>query len=336
MSASRVLLLSAHEIAPRADTDLGEVVSALLAGLSAHPGCEVVHHEVSRLADVERAVRTFRPDVVFNACETFYGQSRNEPAVPILLEKLDVAFTGSPAQTLRLCLLKSQATAQLRTAGVSVPASQRFDATTCDIRLDGRLSYPVIVKPEREDGSVGIDDGSVVEDDASLRRAVLAILEGLGQPALVQSYIAGREIAVALLGYPAPRALPPGEIAFDRAIFGGRAQILTYASKWDETSHDYGASRSIGAAASPAVLSRVAACARRAFDAVGMRDYGRVDMRLDASGRPFVIDVNPNCDLSTGGGFMKAAARAGMSYTDAVGVVLRGALTRAIDARGAR
>jgi len=329
VSASRVLLLSAHEAAPRADTDLGAVVSALLPALSAQPGCEVVHHEVSRLTDVERAVRTFRPDVVFNACETFYGESRNEPAVPVLLERLDVAFTGSPAQCLRLCLHKNEATSLLRAAGVPVPASQRFASAAEPLRLAPGLDYPVIVKPDREDGSVGISESSVVTDDEGLERAARAILDGLGQPALAQAYVAGREIAVALLGHPEPRVLPPGEIAFDEEAFGDRAHILTYASKWDETSPDYSATRSIAAAASPALLSRVTACARRAFAAVGMRDYGRVDLRLDAQGRPFVIDVNPNCDLSTDGGFMKAAARAGMTYADAIGVVLHGALSRA-------
>lgn len=327
--SSRILLLSAHEPVLRPDTDLGDVVRDLLAALARMPGCEVVHHEVRRIADVERAVRVFRPDAVFNACETFYGESKNEPAVPLVLERLGVSFTGSPAQTLRQCLAKGEATALLRAAGVPVPSTVRVDAPCAKVELPAGMTYPVIVKPEREDGSVGIGVDSVVHDDAGLLRAVRAITEGMLQPALVQTYVPGREIAIALLGHPEPRVLPPGEIAFDEETFEGRPKVLTYASKWDEDSPEYGATRSVGAAASPPLLSRLAAVARRAFEAVGMRDYGRVDVRLDASGKPLVIDVNPNCDVSTGGGFAKAAARAGLSYADAVAVIASGALARA-------
>ena len=125
---TRVLLLSAHEATLRPDTDLGAVVADLLAALAAQPGCEVVHHEITRLAEVERSVRTFRPDVVFNACETFYGESKNEPAVPILLGRLGVTFTGSPAPCLRQCLLKGETSAMLRAAGVSVPVTVRMSS----------------------------------------------------------------------------------------------------------------------------------------------------------------------------------------------------------------
>lgn len=330
--SSRVLLLSARELDPRPDTDLRLVVRDLLAALRTHPGCDVVHHEVARIADVERAVRHFRPDAVFNACETLYGDSSNEPAVPFLLERLGVAFTGSAAACLRQCLHKADATEALRAAGIPVPGTLRIAAETPTAAL-GRLAYPLIVKPEREDGSVGIHASSVVHDDDGLRRAVRELVVGLGQPAVVQEYIDGREIAVALLGWPEPRVLPPGEIAFDPEIFAARPRILTYASKWDEGSADYRGTSPIAANLPPPVLARIASVARRAFRALGMRDYGRVDLRLDAAGRPYVIDVNPNCDLSTGGGFVKAAARAGLGYEDAIGAILRCALVRASDAR---
>jgi D-alanine-D-alanine ligase len=327
--SSRVLLLSARETDLRPDTDLRVVVRDLLVALGAHPGSDVIHHEVARMADVERAVRTFRPDAVFNACETLYGESSNEPVVPLLLERLGVAFTGSPAACLRQCLRKADATAALRAAGVPVPATLRIAAAVDPGDLADRLRFPLIVKPEREDGSVGIHASSVVHNAESLHRAVVDIVDGLEQPAVVQEYIEGREIAVSLLGWPEPRVLPPGEIAFDAELFAGRARVLTYESKWDEESPDFRGTRSIAAATSPATLSRVAAVARRAFLALGMRDYGRVDLRLDADGRPFVIDVNPNCDLSTEGGFAKAVGRAGLRYDDAVFAILRGALARA-------
>lgn len=327
--SSRVLLLSAYEPQPRPDTDLRAVVGDLLAALGAQPGCVVVHHEVARAADVERAVRAFRPDAVFNACETLYGDSKNEPLVPLLLKRLSVSFTGSPAPALRQCLRKGDATEALRAAGVPVPITLRLDREPTRASLPAGLPYPAIVKPDREDGSVGIDESSVVHDDEALVRAASAVIRDLGQPALVQQFVDGRELAIALLGWPEPRVLPPGEIAFDPDVYDGRARVLTYSSKWEEGSTDYGATRSVAATASPALAARVCAVARRAFRALGMRDYGRVDLRLDDGGRPFVIDVNPNCDLSADGGFMRAARRAGLDHAAAVGAILNGALARA-------
>ncbi len=317
---TRILLLSPVEHAPRPDTDLTSIVADLLAALRTRTACETIHEAVESLADVERAVRSARPDVVFNACETLDGRSEDEPLVPLLLDRLRVPYTGSPARCLRRCLRKAEASAILAAAGVPIPAT--FTGAPPP------SAYPVIVKPEREDGSVGIHAGSVVHDEASLRRAIDA-LEANDQPAIVQRYVEGREIAVAFLGWPEPRVLPPGEILYDEDVFAGRARILTYASKWDEGSIDYGATRSVAAALEPALLARLSGFARRAAHALGMRDYGRVDFRVDAQGHAFVIDVNPNCDLSRDGGFMRAARRAGLGYEDATSLILSGALARA-------
>lgn len=312
---TRVLLLSAFEPNPRPDTDLGGVVADLRAAL----GCD--HVEIETLADVERAVRHIRPEVVFNACETLGGRSENEPLVPQLLERMRVAFTGNAARTLRRCLEKSAATETLRAAGVLVPAT--FTSPD-DVPPS---AYPLIVKPDCEDGSVGIEESSVVADEAALRRAFSAHAAE-GRRAIAQTYVEGREIAVAFLGSE-PRILPPGEILYDEETFAGRARILTYASKWDEGSRDYGATRSVGAALGAGELARIALATRGAVRALGMRDYGRVDFRLDAAGRAFVIDANPNCDLSSDGGFMRAAARAGLSYADAIRAIVSSALARA-------
>lgn len=311
---TRVLLLSAFEPDLRPDTDLGLVVAGVRAALD----CE--HVEIRTLAEAERAVRRHRPDVVFNACETLGGKSENEPLVPLLLERMGVAFTGNTARALRRCLKKSVATEVLRVAGVRVPVTfvspERVPAS----------AYPLIVKPDCEDGSVGIEASSVVTDESALRRA-FAAHAGEGRPAIAQAYVEGREIAVAFLGSE-PRILPPGEILYDEETFAGRARILTYASKWDESSCEYGATQSVGAALDAELLGRLSVATRRAVRALGMRDYGRVDFRVDANGRPFAIDVNPNCDLSEDGGFMRAAARAGLSHADAIRAIVASALER--------
>lgn len=310
---TRVLLLSAFEPDPRPDTDLAVIVADIRNAL----GCD--HAEVRTLAGVERAVRRHRPDVVFNACETLGGRSEDEPLVPLLLERMGVAFTGNTARALRRCLAKRVATEVLRAAGVRVPT------TFMSPDHVPASAYPLIVKPDCEDGSVGIEASSVVADESALRSAFAA---AKGRPTIAQEYIEGRELAVAFLG-DEPRILPPGEILYDATVFAGRARILTYASKWDEASPDYGATRSVGASVGPVLLARLTNATRRAVRALGMRDYGRVDYRIDEHGRPFAIDVNPNCDLSADGGFMRAASRAGLSHADTIRAIVASALARA-------
>lgn len=324
---SRVLLLSAFEPRSAADTDLVAVIADVLAALRGVPGCAVLHRAVTRLSDVREVVRAAEPDVVFNLCEAIEGRSALEPDVARALEEERVHYTGNDARCLELALRKHDAAARLRGAGVPAPASARVSGR-CRALPEG-LRYPVMVKPDEEDGSVAIHADSVVTDDASLARAVERVLDEVGSPAQVEEYIEGREIAVAMLGWPEPRLLPPGEILFDDETFAGRARVLTYASKWEEGSKDWVGTRSVRAELDADLSARVSEVARAAFSATGMRDYGRVDMRVDADGRPFVIDVNPNCDLSREGGFALAARRAGLDHAALVSEIVRGALRRA-------
>lgn len=317
---TRVLLVTPLDPAPRPDTDLGAVARDLTRSLRAR--WDVVHAPIAGLGDLELALHELRPDVVFNACESLGGRSADEPLVPLLLEELGAPFTGSSSRCLRLCLDKSAASSALARAGVLVPATYRVGAGV------DASAFPLIVKPEREDGSVGVDADSVVHDEPSLARKVAA-LAAEGRPAIVQEYVDGREISLSLLGGEPARVLSPGEIVYDERAFSGRARILTYASKWDETSVDYVSTRSVAAALTPELHRRLATHARRAAAALGIRDYGRIDFRVDRAGRAFVIDANPNCDLSLDGGFMLAANRAGLDHEQVLAALVTGALARA-------
>jgi D-alanine-D-alanine ligase len=214
----------------------------------------------------------------------------------------------------------------LARAGVRVPATVRVDSPD---RLP-KVVFPVIVKPEREDGSTGIERDSVVYEMRSLKDRVACVIETLKQPAVVQRYIQGREIGVSLLGWPVPRVLPPGEILFG-GLPAGHPHILTFSSKWNPESIDWTGTSAVPAVLRPLEQRRVAAIGRRAFEVLGLRDYGRVDVRLDERGVPYVIDVNPNCDLSEEGGFALAAARGGFSYAGFIWEILRSALRRRPD-----
>jgi D-alanine-D-alanine ligase len=150
------------------------------------------------------------------------------------------------------------------------------------------------------------------------------------QPALVEEFVDGRELNVALLGSgDAAEVLPLSEIDFSR-VPAGRPRILTYAAKWDVASEEYETTPSVGARPLEKELERrVHAVARAAYAALRLSGYGRVDLRLDPARGPLVIDVNPNPDLSPDAGFAKAARRAGLSHADIVRRIVEDALRRA-------
>lgn len=307
--------------------DSVEVITAdLMAAIAGAPGVRVAHRSVCRPSEVVAAIGDHRPDIVFNLCESLVGDSRLEVTAAWLLHRLQLPFTGSPYAALRHCLFKVEASQLLARAGVRVPWTARVHSPD----QVPRVPFAVIVKPEREDGSLGIGRRSVVHTRRRLREQVAEVLETCHQPAVVQQYIDGRELSVSLLGWPVPRVLPLGEITFG-ALPKGHPHILTYASKWLAETDEHRGTPSVAAVLRPRELRRVAAIGRRAFEVLGLRDYGRVDVRLDERGDPYVIDVNPNCDLSPDGGFAKAAKRAGIGYTEMIWEILRGAIRRRPD-----
>jgi D-alanine-D-alanine ligase len=271
----------------------------------------------ARLAELE-------PDCAFNLCESLGGDARLESAVPVLLELLGIPFTGSPPEVLSFALRKDRVKQRLEAAGIPTPGGRVLARPNdpCD------LPFPVIVKPVREDGSVGIWRTSVAHDSAQLRRAVEAVAASLRQPCLVEQFIDGREFNVAMLGHPTPRVLPLSEIDFGR-LPEGSPHIVSYEAKWSSGSmEDLGTVPVLHPTLPNGVAARVRRVAAEAFRAVGVRDYGRVDVRLAANGVPYVIDVNPNCDLSPHAGMARSAAAVGIDYSSLAGLLVRYALRR--------
>jgi D-alanine-D-alanine ligase len=262
------------------------------------------------LSAVTDAVARRAPDVVVNLCESLHGDSRGEMIVPAMLDLLHVQYTGNSAFTLALALHKNKAKEVLRARGVPTPDFWLVDSA--DALADVALPFPLIVKPSREDASVGIDFDSVVSTREALAQAVDRVRRTFKQAALVERFIAGREVYVPLLGRPL-KPLPLTEIRFGGA-FDGRPAVLTYRAKWEADSAECLDSPSRPAELPPALEARCIAVATAAFEALDGRDYGRVDLRVDADGQPWVIDINPNCDLHPQAGFSRAAQAAGLSY----------------------
>jgi D-alanine-D-alanine ligase len=272
-----------------------------------------------------------RPAVVFNLCESLRSDNRFEALLPLLLEYEGLVYSGSPPQTLLSALHKDRAKKLLLAAGVPTPPAVLLD--TPDTR-GVALDFPLIVKPTREDASVGIASESVVRTREELDSRVRFVLAHYRQPALVEGFVEGREINVSVLesldGGP-PTVLPLHEIDFSD-MPADRPKIVSFEGKWVEGSVDYRGTRPMPCQLPDQVRDRVQAVALAAFQALELRDYGRVDVRLSADGTPWVIDVNPNCDLSRGAGFARASQAAGMGYEDMILRLLALALKRRQDA----
>ncbi|HEU0030228.1 MAG TPA: ATP-grasp domain-containing protein [Kofleriaceae bacterium] len=277
---------------------------------------ELVGIKGTDVLDVIPALRAARPDLVFNLCESMAGDSRNEPALAGLLDLFQIRYTGADMLGLVSCLHKERTKDILLGRGIATPPYRmlRDHRMLEDPALD-RLDYPWFLKLAHEDASVGITEQNLVRDATALRDRTRAMLDEYAQPVLAERYIEGREINVTLLGNGDElRVLPLHEIDF-AAMPADRPRIVSYAAKWDENHVDYVGTKPVPLRdASPAMIAAVEQIARDAWHALGLRDYGRVDLRVDASGQPWVIDVNPNPDISPDAGVVRAAKLAGLSY----------------------
>jgi D-alanine-D-alanine ligase len=177
------------------------------------------------------------------------------------------------------------------------------------------MTFPLIVKPEHEDGSVGISDSSVVFTASELRKRVRFVFEEFEQAALVEQYIDGREFNVAILGHRDPLVLPISEIDFS-GLTPDMNKIVSYEAKW---MHQLSVQQE-------RVLKETAL---RCFHLVGCRDYARVDFRMTDDGEIYVLEVNPNPDISDDAGFARSARAHGLSFQEIVGTIVKSALERA-------
>jgi D-alanine-D-alanine ligase len=274
---------------------------------------------------VQTLIKT-APRFVFNLCEEINGRSELETCVAGLLDLMGIPYTGSGPFALSLALHKFRVKQILRSAGVPV-ARGYLDRPG---RRHGARSihFPVIVKPAHEDGSYGINSHSVCHDIDQLDRQVNYIRDVYRQEALVEEYLEGREFNVSVIGDKEPEVLAVSEIDFS-GMPEDEPKIVSFRAKWDEESPMYLATKPVCPAEIPKRLdNRVRDLAIRSYKAVDCRDYGRVDIRTDAWGIPYVLEVNPNPDISPEAGFSRAALAVGYSYSDIILRISRAALER--------
>ncbi len=253
-----------------------------------------------------------KPDVIFNLVEIYKDNPAHEMGFASILELMNIPYTGAPPLALGTCQNKMLTKKILKSVGIRTAEFQLIEEPKKIYRH--KLEYPIITKPALEDASVGIDVGAVVTNHKELKARIDYILEEFEQPVLIEEYIEGRELNVAVLGDKRPRVLPISEIDFSE-MPDHLYNIVSYQAKWEPHHEAYHKTIPICPAPLPEEKTKEAGeIALKCFQTMGVRDYSRVDMRLSDDNKLYVLEVNPNPDLTADAGFMRSANYAGLSY----------------------
>ncbi|MBV9912822.1 MAG: ATP-grasp domain-containing protein [Sinobacteraceae bacterium] len=261
------------------------------------------------------AIAEHRPDMVFNMVEAIFGQGELAPAVPALLEKLTVPYTGCGAAAMALAGDKPLSKKVLQLAGLPTPDWHEWPFTQMP-NSDARY----IVKSATEDASFGLDAGAVVTGANAVRQRAQRCRSEYGGRWFAEAYVEGREFNISVLEEDGePRVLPIAEMVF-HAWPSERPRIVGYDAKWSEASPEYsGAERRFHREGTESELhQRLTGLCKAAWRLFNLRGYARLDFRVSEAGEPFVLEINPNPGLEPGAGFAAAAAQAGMSYAEVI------------------
>ncbi len=299
----------------REKADREEIFEAL-GKLGHEPSYQVLDGEDKSLVALARC----GADLIFNLTESYAGDDTKDMNIAAFLDLLDCRYTGAGPHALYLAQDKALAKKIFAFHGIKTP----YFATSYRGKLDHShdISFPLIVKPTSEDGSIGIDTDSVVESVKELMERIHYIHEEFDSPALIEEYIEGREIYAAVLGNDGPEVLPMVELDLSK-LPKGTPKIAGKEVKWEKETEAYKVTKSAPAEdLDEATTKRLSETALSAYQALKLRDYGRIDMRLTKKGEVFVIEANPNPWLASTAEFAIAAKKAGRSYSQLIGEIV--------------
>jgi D-alanine-D-alanine ligase len=299
-------------LGPTPDMLILDTIEAVERALSA-VGATSVRVSVNPDARWIERMRRGKFDLAFNLCEGIDGTAALEPAVIAVLELFGIPYTGSSSATTTVALRKHIVNTLLAREGLPVPGWQLSRPGALAMPAD----FPVICKPAAEDASIGIEQRSVVRSPRALA-ARLREMHKVWDEILVQYFVDGRELNVGILG---DEVLPVSEIDF-ADMPKKMWRIVSYTSKWKPGSdEDLGAVPKCPADLSPELAAEVQRIALDAWRAIGGAGYGRVDMRIDCQGRPWILEVNANPDIAPDAGLARMARAAGIDYAALVRTV---------------
>lgn len=270
-------------------------------------------------------ITSFQPDAIVNFVESVEGITNYEYCVAALFELLGIEFTGNTAVTLGNCLNKLRTKSILKSYGILTPEAFTLEPDETLSRNKIKLKFPLIMKLEEEDASIGISEYSVVKNYNELKNHFEFLKKTYNKKVIIEEYIVGRELNVAILN---GKVLPISEIDFT-GLPENLPKIVTYDGKWIENSTYYNHTKPVcPAKLGSRIKKKIEKVALEAYRVMNCRDYARVDIRLSKENIPYVIEVNPNPDVSSDSGFARAAAASGVDYASLLETITNLALNR--------
>src|SRR3954471_13835444 len=276
-------------------------------------------HEVQPLAvhddlgEIRRAVTEWKPHIAFNLLEGFDDIVIFDQNVVSHLELLKLPYTGCNPRGLLRARDKSLSKKLLAYHRIPVP---EFEVVRIGrpIRRPKRLPFPLMVKSLTQEASIGISQASVVDTDEKLKERISFIHESIGTAAIVEQYIEGRELYVGILGNQTLQALPVWELFFSNMPEGAK-RIATDRVKWSvKYQKKYGIDSGEATELIDVSAEKIQHLCKRAYRALELSGYARIDLRLDGAGNAWVLEANPNPQIARGEDFAASAEKVGMPY----------------------
>jgi D-alanine-D-alanine ligase len=301
------------------DWEAEKAVFTAFKQLGFQPYLVGVFNDLRRLrADIEK----INPDLIFNLAEALGGKRDGEPTLVAFLEKLQIPFTGNSSAALKICKNKILTRKLLLKAGVKMPAGKIFKYAQPVKNIRG-LDFPVFIKPSQLESSEGISKKSITYDEASTLQRIRELQKRFKSDVLVEEFIPGRELYVSALETEEQLSvLPIRELHFKK-LPGGAHRFATYQLKWDEKFRKkWNIQNGFAHHLTQQQKSVIESVAKKAFRALKLNSYARLDFRLDArTGEPILLEVNPNPSLSSYDDFARSAKRAKMLFRDLVRLI---------------
>jgi D-alanine-D-alanine ligase len=293
-------------------------------------------HECAHLAifdDIDllrQKVQTFQPDVIFNLADQFKNNRSFDQNIVSVLAMQSVPFTGCGSTGLTLCKHKGISKKILGYHRIHVPG---FVVIPRGRRVGRprRLKFPILVKPLKEESSLGISQASFVENDEQFRERVQFIHEKYDSDVIAEEYIEGRELYVSLLGNHRLDVFPIRELVF-REVPPDEPKIATYKAKWDEEYRKrWGLQNQFAEGLESAVVRHIEQTCRRIYRLLTIDGYARLDLRLTPRNEVYFIEANPNPMLAGDEDFAQSALKAGLSYPQLIARILKLGITAVRD-----
>ena len=276
----------------------------------------------NNVLDLVNQVQSHTPDIVFNLTEHFNKLHSYDRNIAGLLELLGVPYTGSGPVALANCKNKAIAKKLLGFHRIKNPPFVLYPKGQ-KVKYKKELKFPIFVKPLHMDSSYGISQASLVENEKDLRDRITFIHDHIGQEALAESYIDGREYFVSLLGETRLRTFPMREIIYTK-VPEDEPKFLTFRAKWNEDyQKKWGIQNVFAKDVDEKLLQKIHKACKTAYRVLQLSGYARIDLRVTAQNEIYIIEVNPNPALGREDDFMQSLLKSGLSYDQVLQKILQ-------------